>query len=224
MVIPVRNMDYSLPTVLDALAAQETAEAPEVIVVDDGSDDGTAESARRHPLRPAVVRMPRRGAGAARNVGAYLASGDTVVFADADMLLPPHGLADIAARACDGLILTGFRHNIAWQPAPGGRAARPPWPADLEADHRVRWRALADSGCCTPGSPWRSPSRPARCGQLTDSGSSATDGRSTTGTCPGWSSPRSWPCPAGRWRTSAGSADASTRLDGAATTPTSARR
>ena len=139
VVIPVRNMSYSLPTVLDALAAQEIAEAPEVIVVDDGSEDGTAEAARRHPLRPVVVAMPRRrGAGAARNVGAFLAAGDTVVFADADMLLPPHGLADIAARACDGLILTGFRHNIAWQPGarrpccppavargPGGR---PPGP------------------------------------------------------------------------------------------------
>lgn len=143
VVIPVRNMSYSLPTVLDALAGQEIAEAPEVIVVDDESEDGSAESARRHPLRPVVVRMPRRGAGAARNVGAFLASGDTVVFADADMLLPPHGLADIAARACDGLVLTGFRHNIAWQPAPGGRAAHPPWPADLGADHRVRWRAPA---------------------------------------------------------------------------------
>jgi hypothetical protein len=143
VVIPVRNMNYSLSTVLDALAAQETGQAPEVIVVDDGSDDGTAEAASRHPLRPIIVRMPRRGAGAARNVGAFLASGDTIVFADADMLLPPHGLADIAARTCDSLILTGFRHNIAWQPAPGGRAARPPWPADLEADHRVRWRAPA---------------------------------------------------------------------------------
>jgi GT2 family glycosyltransferase len=144
VVIPARNMNYSLPTVLDALAAQEIAEAPEVIVVDDGSGDGTADAARLHPLRPVVVRMPRRrGPSTARNVGAFLASGDTVVFADADMLLPPHGLADIAARACDGLILVGFRHNIAWQPTSGGRAARPPWPADLEADHRVRWRALA---------------------------------------------------------------------------------
>lgn len=144
VVIPARNMDYSLPTVLDALAAQEVTEVPEVIVVDDGSNDDTAEVARRHPLRPVVVRMPqRRGPGAARNVGAFLAAGDTVVFADADMLLPPHGLADIAARACDGLILLGFRHNIAWQPAPGGRAAHPLWPANLEADHRVRWRAPA---------------------------------------------------------------------------------
>jgi hypothetical protein len=143
VVIPVRNMNYSLPTVLDTLAAQEISRAPEVIVVDDGSDDGTAGAARRHPLRPVVVAMPRRGAGAARNVGAFLATGDTVVFADADMLVPPHGLADVAARACDGLVLAGFRHNIAWEPAPEGRAVRPPWPADLEADHRVRWRAPA---------------------------------------------------------------------------------
>lgn len=59
--------------------------------------DGAAEAARRHPLRPAVVRMPRHGPGATRNVGVFLASGDTVVFADADTLLPPRGPADIAA-------------------------------------------------------------------------------------------------------------------------------
>jgi glycosyltransferase involved in cell wall biosynthesis len=125
VVIPARNMNYSLPTVLDALATQEIAEAPEVIVVDDGSDDGTAEAARRHPLRPVVVAMPRRrGPGAARNVGAFLAADDTVVFADADMLLP-HGLADIAARACDGLILTGVpaQHRLAAGPR---RPCRPP--------------------------------------------------------------------------------------------------
>lgn len=144
VVIPARDMRYSLPTVLDALAAQESTSPAEVIVVDDGSADGTGEAARQHPLRPAVVRFPRpHGRATARNIGAFLATGDTLVFADADMVIPPHGLVDITARACGGLALIGFRHNIPFQPAPDGRAAVPPWPADLAADHRVTWRAPA---------------------------------------------------------------------------------
>lgn len=144
VVIPARNMAYSLPAVLDALAAQEAPPGTEVIVVDDGSADGTAGLAAAHPLRPAVVRLPRRtGAAAARNLGAALAHGETVLFADADMVLPPHAIADVSARAHPRLVLIGFRHNIACRPGADGCPVVPPWPADLHADHRVRWRAPA---------------------------------------------------------------------------------
>jgi glycosyltransferase involved in cell wall biosynthesis len=144
VVIPACNMSYSLPAVLDALAAQQTAATAEVIVVDDGSDDRTAELARDHPLRPVVIRMPRRcGAATARNVGVALAGGHTIVFADADMVLPAHALADVAARAGDQAVLVGFRHNIACQADDRGRVLVPAEPADLAADHRVRWRAPA---------------------------------------------------------------------------------
>jgi cellulose synthase/poly-beta-1,6-N-acetylglucosamine synthase-like glycosyltransferase len=95
VIIPAHNMAYSLPAMLDAIAAQQTAAPFEVIVVDDGSTDGTGDLARQHPLRPVVVRIPRRcGAATARNAGVALAEGQTVVFADADMVLPPHALAD----------------------------------------------------------------------------------------------------------------------------------
>jgi len=110
VVIPARNMSYSLPTVLDALAAQQIEQAPEVIVVDDGSGDGTAEAARRHPLHPVTVRMPRRrGPSTARNVGAFLASGDTVVFADADMATPPDMLVALVAALDDADVALGSR-------------------------------------------------------------------------------------------------------------------
>lgn len=144
VIIPAHNMSYSLPVVLDGMAAQQTAGPYEVIVVDDGSTDGTGDLAKQHPLRPAVVRISRRcGAATARNLGVAVAEGETLVFADADMVLPPHALADVAARACDRIVLAGFRHNIAYQPGDDGRPLLPAWPADLAADHRVRWRAPA---------------------------------------------------------------------------------
>ena len=144
VVIPAHNMSYSLPAVLDAIAAQQTTASTEVIVVDDCSADRTAELARDHPLRPAVVRIPTRcGAATARNVGVALAGGETIVFADADMVLPAHALADVAARADDQAVLVGFRHNIACQADDSDRVLIPDEPADLAADHRVRWRAPA---------------------------------------------------------------------------------
>jgi GT2 family glycosyltransferase len=72
-----------------------------------------------------------------------LAEGHTVVFTDADVVLPPHALADFAARACDRIVLVGFRHNIGYQAGEAGRVRLPAGPANLQADHRVCWRAPA---------------------------------------------------------------------------------
>ncbi|WP_433496789.1 glycosyltransferase family 2 protein [Sphaerimonospora sp. CA-214678] len=133
MVIPAFDVGYCLPAVLDALAAQTFA--AEVIVVDDASTDHTADIARAHPVVARVVRLPERlGAATARNIGTVATSGNTIVFLDADMVLPPHVIADLAVRACDDVVLVGFRHNITYgaEPLPGT--------PDLYADHRVRWR------------------------------------------------------------------------------------
>ncbi|WP_084965860.1 glycosyltransferase family 2 protein [Thermoactinospora rubra] len=132
VIIPAHNVAYCLPAVLDALARQ-TIRA-EVLVVDDASIDGTVTIARAHPAVDQVLRLPERlGAATARNVGAAAASATTIVFLDADMVLPPHVLADLAARARDDAVLIGFRHNIAYG------TALPETPG-IEADHRVRWR------------------------------------------------------------------------------------
>ncbi|GIE87085.1 glycosyltransferase family 2 protein [Actinoplanes regularis] len=142
VIIPAYDRAYSLPTVLDALAAQAVDVPVEVIVVDDRSGDGTDEIAAGHPVVDRAVRLAERsGAAAARNVGVALARSETLVFLDADVVPLPHVLADFAARAADDLVLLGFREPVGHRPAPHGRADLPPRPPRLIADHRVRWRA-----------------------------------------------------------------------------------
>ncbi|MCX4758662.1 glycosyltransferase family 2 protein [Kitasatospora purpeofusca] len=145
VVLPARNTAYALPVVLDALAAQQTAGPVEVIVVDDASTDATFEIARRHPAVTTAVRLPtRRGSATARNIGARLAQAPTLLFVDADMVLPPHVLADVAARASTKTVLTGFRHNTVLRSSPCGWVL-PDGPPSLAADHRVTWTPPANT-------------------------------------------------------------------------------
>lgn len=89
VVIPAFNARALLPVQLRALNTQSDAPDFEVIVVDNGSTDGTGEVARSfaaeasYPLR--VVRAAEhQGPGYARNVGAGRARADLLMFADAD--------------------------------------------------------------------------------------------------------------------------------------------
>ncbi|MGH3693466.1 MAG: glycosyltransferase family 2 protein [Pseudonocardiaceae bacterium] len=144
VVIPARNTDHSLATVLDALHSQRTSGVVEVIVIDDASSDDTSTIAADHPAVDLAYRLPHQvGAAAARNLGTHLAQAATVVYLDADMVLAGHVLADIAARAHPELVLVGVRHNIVYQDAGHQRARIPEGEPDLDADHRVRWSAPA---------------------------------------------------------------------------------
>lgn len=87
IVIPARNEAGYLPSLLDCLSHQ-TLPVHEVIVADAGSTDGTPALARAAGAR--VVDGGHPGAG--RNQGARVATGDWLLFLDADVRLPPDTL------------------------------------------------------------------------------------------------------------------------------------
>ena len=82
VVIPTFNRMDVLPEVLAALEAQEEAPSFEVVVIDDGSSDGTAEwlAGCRWRIPVEAVSQPNRGPAEARNRGVQLASGGRVAF------------------------------------------------------------------------------------------------------------------------------------------------
>src|SRR6185295_1906847 len=84
IVVPVLNEAAGIGQALGALAPLR-ARGHEVIVVDGGSSDGSAELAA--PLCDQLVRSPR-GRAVQMNAGARLAHGDVLVFLHADTRLP----------------------------------------------------------------------------------------------------------------------------------------
>jgi glycosyltransferase involved in cell wall biosynthesis len=87
-IVPAYNEARLLGRTLAALhAAAGAAACPyEVIVVDDGSTDGTAAIAESHGAR--VVRVQYRQIARTRNAGARAAAGGVLVFVDADTVVP----------------------------------------------------------------------------------------------------------------------------------------
>lgn len=90
VVIPTRNRAHLVCEAIESALSQRDGQV-EVIVVDDGSTDDTANVlARGFGSRIHLVRMPcRRGAGAARNAGVRLATGELLAFLDDDDLWLP---------------------------------------------------------------------------------------------------------------------------------------
>ncbi len=80
------------------LAPTVTGPDLEVVVVDDGSGDGTADAARAAGADVVVVQPENRGKGAAVRAGVLAAHGRTVAFTDADLSYPPAQLADLLAE------------------------------------------------------------------------------------------------------------------------------
>ncbi|PYN09879.1 MAG: hypothetical protein DME02_01790 [Candidatus Rokuibacteriota bacterium] len=100
VVIPTHDRGRVVVEAIESALAQ-THPPLEVIVVDDGSTDDTAERVGRlRDARVRYLRRPHAGVSAARNAGIAAATGDLVAFLDSDDLWKPDKVeAEIAALA-----------------------------------------------------------------------------------------------------------------------------
>ena len=92
VVIPVLNEERHIGALLSDLASQ-TRRPDEVLVVDAGSTDGTVEVIRLFPFARLLTSTPPVARG--RNLGGRSASGDVLIFLDADARLPETFLEDL---------------------------------------------------------------------------------------------------------------------------------
>ena len=113
LILPVYNMLPYLRECLDSILAQ-TFRDYEVIVVDDGSTDGSGEicdSYGEKDPRFRVVHQENGGLSAARNTGLRLASGRFVTFADSDDYLRPGFFETAVAAARQGYDMVFFTYD-----------------------------------------------------------------------------------------------------------------
>ena len=92
VVIPTYNRADSLPRALSSVQSQ-TLPAEEVIVVDDGSRDGTESLIREHYPRVRYLRQRNGGVSRARNLGIAAARGEWIALLDSDDAWLPTKLA-----------------------------------------------------------------------------------------------------------------------------------
>ncbi len=99
VVIPSYNGGTQLDECLNAIAHLATPPS-EVIVVDDGSNDGSIQKAAEGGFRT-LATSGREGPAVARNIGAQAAAGDIVFFLDADVCVHSDAMERLAAAFAD---------------------------------------------------------------------------------------------------------------------------
>jgi glycosyltransferase involved in cell wall biosynthesis len=135
VVVPVYDVERWLPESLDSLLSQAGVDL-EVVVVDDGSPDGSGSIADAYAARDdrvQVLHVANGGLGSARNVGTERVTGDYLGFLDSDDVLPPGALATLAATLDESGSDFATGSVARWE-ADG--LHEPPWMARLHRERR----------------------------------------------------------------------------------------
>lgn len=157
VIVPVYNTEKYLGEALESIMNQ-TYRNIEIIVVDDGSTDSSADvAASFEGVR--VVRQENRGQGAARNVGIGIAEAELLSFLDADDMFRPDKTrrqvavleADPAIDAVFGTVVEFFSPELAISERPAVRLSLEPIQADTPTSGIVRRRAFEAVGLFVTG-------------------------------------------------------------------------
>lgn len=125
IIIPVFNYAQWVGQAIESALAQDRTDELEVIVVDDGSTDRSADVASGYPVK--LIRKENGGVASARNAGAAAASGKYLAFLDADDQMEPGWL-----KATQAALDQNDRAGIAYTPLrlllPDGEYRTANWP------------------------------------------------------------------------------------------------
>ncbi len=124
VIIAAHDEAQSIVAKLDDVAAQRigTEAGLEVIVASDGSTDDTVALAEGHPSRPVVLDLPRGGKAAAMNRAVRVATGDVVIFTDANSRLGPDAFDRLLAPFDDPDV-GGVAGDQRYEERPSGTAS-----------------------------------------------------------------------------------------------------
>jgi glycosyltransferase involved in cell wall biosynthesis len=114
VIVTAYNEEECIASAIASILSQ-THDDLELIVVDDGSTDGTAEAIRPFEVdsRVKLIRQPNMGLSAARNTGVEASDAERVAFLDSDDLWMPDYLEEIHA-ALESRPDAGFAYTDAW--------------------------------------------------------------------------------------------------------------
>jgi len=135
VIVPFYNVEAYLADCLDSILGQGFTDF-ELLLVDDGSPDGSRAIARQYARRDPRVRLltrPNGGLGAARNTGVRAARGQFLTFVDSDDLLPPDALVRLlesARRTGSDMVVGGVERFDS------ARTWTPDWVIDVQAEPR----------------------------------------------------------------------------------------
>ena len=113
VIIPIYNVEDYLAKCIDSVLAQSFTDY-EIVLVDDGSTDGSGEIAAAYAAKHACIRLLTQengGLGAARNTGIKVATGEYLLFVDSDDAIEPNTLQvlmDTVAQTRADLVIFDF--------------------------------------------------------------------------------------------------------------------
>lgn len=147
VIIPTYNRASSLSVAIDSILSQ-TYNYFELIIVDDGSTDNTAEIVNAY-VDPRIIychNTRKKGAPGARNTGLLRAKGDYVVFFDSDNYMHPDFLsklvAEIESKGCD--VCSSFSNVIDYTTQK--KVGEFKWVCDGDITRKIlTWESYADN-------------------------------------------------------------------------------